>query len=461
MDLRGIAVAVALAAALSGCVDDEPATPGPGLDEESWQDVGARLFDRDHEHTLRELHTEVARGVEVLAASTLTGDGRSAGWYTEADVQGDLIAVTVVTGEAHVDLTTFLLDRKALPAIEVLGSFDEPGAYGDVKLDHQHKWAYVAYPGLRFSGLTSGVSFSIWDVSDPAAPQRLGQAFGAGCHMLNTMVLGGESYVWCVTVTGAAAYRIVETPAGVLAVPVEPGTPQSDPEVLRYLDYYSALTPLGPAILFAAHDMTAQLDSLTQDPVVVSAHELQGIRIFDVSIPEAAVEIGHWKGDGLDKPMERIHTVGMTEIDGRRIVFAATETYWNADPALYVIDFTDYAAPRLIMEWNPPGIEDDANGIYSTHNFQIVGSQVYLANFHAGTWALDFSQPEAPVTRGLRTPVRDTGYPHPDDVSVNHNWIWDVLVVDGYAIHTDAPAGIEVLLFDGDPAGDAEYTGFM
>lgn len=457
-------VALLVAGMTAGCLDEDTGGDGPdnvSADGVDWRAIGESLYDREHEHTLRELHHEHAIGVDVLAADTLTGDGTSGGYYTEADVQGDLIAVSVITGADHVDMDVYLLDRNALPEVSVLGKFSEPDAYGDVKLDRERPWAYVAYPGLRFSGVGTGTAFSIWDVSDPAAPQRLGQALGAGCHMLNTMVIAGEHYVWCVTVSGAAAFRIVEAGGLVTAVPVQPGNPQQDPEVARYLDYYAALTPLGPALLFAAHDMTAQYDPITGDPVLVSAHEIQGVRIFDTSVPEAAVEISRWRGEGLDRPLERVHTAGLTEIDGRRIAFAATETLWDADPAVYVIDFTDYDAPRFLFEWNPPGIPDDGMGTYSMHNFQIVGDQVYVANFHAGAWHLDFSVPEDPVVRGLRTPVRDTGYPYPEDVFVNNNWIWDVLIVDGYSIITDASAGIEVLSWHGDPAGDAAYTGFM
>lgn len=469
---------VALAALLSlgllaGCLDDDGDAGTDPVQQElaqlSWEELGDVVFDDEHEHNVRDQHTEVRRGVDVLDRSTFKeGDeDASLGEYTELDNEGDLIAMAVVTGSAGVDLRIVLLDRTALPDLVVLSTFDEPGAYGDVKIDEERPLVYVPYPGARFSTNVNepGRAFSIWDVSDPTAPVRVGEAAGGGCHMLNTLRIDGTSYVWCASVTGPTTFRVEELPAGgAVGVPVGSAFPQSDPETARYADYYTAISPLGPALLMAPHDMTAQVDPITGDPILVVAHELHGIRVFDISNPLAPLEIGHWRGESAETPIDRVHTALIAGIGDRRIAFGATETLFDVAPAMYIVDMTDFSDPQYLGTWLPPGVPHDDGLAYSLHNFQVVGERLYMANFHAGLWVLDVSDPSDPYPVALRTPVFDCSYPRPEESVVGHpidaNQIWDPIVVDGYTLITDIPCGVEVLHVEGDPAGDPEYTSF-
>lgn len=470
------AAALLLAAGtlLSGCLDDS----GDPTDEElrqadlarlSWEELGDVVFDDEHEHNLRDLHTEVLRNVEALDRSTFNPESEhvSLGEYTELDNEGDLLAMAVVTGSAGVDLRIVLMDRTALPEIRVLSTFDEPGAYGDVKIDEELPLVYVPYPGLRFSTNVNepGRAFSVWDVSDPTRPVRVGDAMGGGCHMLNTLRVAGTSYVWCASITGPTTFRVEELPNGdVVGVPVGSAFPQSDPETVRYSTYYSALTAAWPALLLAPHDMTAQADPLTGEPILVVAHELHGIRVFDVANPLAPIEVGHWRGESAEAPIDRVHTALLARIGDRRIAFGATETLFDVPPALYIVDMTDYADPQYLGTWIPPGIPHDDGLAYSLHNFQVVGERLYMANFHAGLWVLDMGDPSNPFPVALRTPVQDCGYPRPEESVAGHpldaNQLWDVIVVDGYTLVTDIPCGVEVLQVGGDPAGDEAYTSF-
>lgn len=477
--LRAAALAALLSVGLlAGCLDDggnDGGGEGQGdrtqrqLAQLSWEELGDVVFDDAHEHNLRDLHQEVSRNVRVMDRSTFnpSDDGVSLGEYTELDNEGDLVAMAVVTGDAGVGLRIVLLDRKALPELAVLATFDEPGAYGDVKIDEELPLVYVPYPGARFSTNANepGRAFSIWDVSDPTRPVRVGDAAGGGCHMLNTLRIDGTSYVWCASVTGPTTFRVEELPTGdVVGVPVGSAFPQSDPETARYADYYSAISPLGPALLLAPHDMTAQIDPLTGKPILVVAHELHGIRVFDVSNPLAPIEIGHWRGESAETPIDRVHTALVARIGDRRIAFGATETLFGVAPAMYIVDMTDYANPQYLGTWIPPGVPHDDGLAYSLHNFQVVGDRLYMANFHAGLWVLDVSDPSDPFPVALRTPVRDCAYPRPEESVVGHpidaNQVWDPIVVDGYTLITDMPCGVEVLRVDGDPAGDPEYTSF-
>lgn len=452
---------------LAGCLASTPAvkppTPGELLDRLDWTALGTLLYNETHDHTDRQIHVEVTRGLEVLAQTTLSEDGRSLGEYTEADVGHGMIAVAVTIGiEATVRVV--LLDANALPAVKILGAFEEPQAYGDVKFDPLRPLVYVAYP---LPTVPNGKAFSIWDVADPAHPKRMGEVPGVGCHMLHTMAIGPTSYVWCSAIDGAQPYEVVADPAGGwTAVPLGPAEPQSDPEVLRYTTYYAALGGTPRTWVTRVHDMTSQVDPFTGRPVLVTAHELQGVRIFDASQPEAPREIGAWRGQGLDGPMDRIHTVGLFKVGDRRVAFAATETFNKVPPSLYVIDFTDYAAPKLLAHWVPPGIRNDQGLVYSMHNFQVVGTRLYVCNFHAGLWVLDISDPAKPTPIALRTPVWDAQYPWPGRMDfpgfrMDENMFWDVVAVRGYLVATDMSAGIEVLHVHGDPAGDPAWTGIL
>lgn len=457
-----------LLALAAGCVSDGDAPPAAEADlahpELSWEQLGDLVFDDAHEHNIREGHAEVSRGLELLGYSPFSADGDSLGEYTELDNEGDLIALAVTTGEG-IDVRVVLLDRLALPRLKVLSTFDVPGAYGDVKLDEELPLVYVPYPGPRTGTGGNGLGFSIWDVSDVAHPRQAGQAPGAGCHMLNTIHVGGVPHVWCASLSGPTGYRIEPLPTGDwVGVPIDSAVPQSDPEVVRYGSYYSAITAQWPLLLLAPHDMTAQEDPLTGDPVLVVADEINGIRVFDISDPMAPLQLSAWRGTSGEDPIDRVHTALLADIGGRRIAFGATETLFDVPPELYVVDMTDYANPVELATWIPPGIVHDDGIAYSLHNFQVVGTRLYIANFHAGLWTLDVSDPSDPAPIALRTPVRECGYPRPDENVLGHpldaNQFWDPIVVDGYVLGTDIACGVEVWHVDGDPAGDPAYTSF-
>lgn len=455
------ALVLASVAAFAGCLgtSDLPSVDPTedALAALPWDEVGALLFQPGHDHTDRALHQEVTRGLDVLAQATLTADGKSAGEYFEADAENGILAVGIVTGPGS-DVRVVLLDVAALPELKILGSFDEPQAYGDIKVDPDDPLVYVA-----FTADVTGQAFSIWDISDPARPARVGAAPGPLCHMLHAQTIDGESYVWCAGVGGAQAFQIIDLPNGQRSgVAVGNAMVQRDPEVARYADYYTAISPIGPALATTPHDMTAQADPLTGDPIVVTAYELQGIRVYDVSTPSAPVEVSAWRGEGMDEPLERVHTVGLFEWQGKRIGVGTTETFSNVPPALYLVDFTDYANPTFLARWVPPGIDHDDSETtllaYSLHNFQFVGGRLYITNFHGGVWVLDLADPAAPREVAVHMQVLDTEYP--GSGSGNVNMYWDVVVENGYVVVTDMSSGIEVLHVEGDPGGDPAWRGF-
>ena len=472
LPLAALAVLAALPV-LAGCLSSHAGDPAAAqkarIDHMSWEDLGAMQYNVSdaHSHAIREEHSEVARNVTVTDFSTFSANGTSLGEYTELDNAHGLIAMAVTYGCCGVDTRIVLLDEKALPKLKVLGAFDVTGAYGDVKIDETLPLVYVPYPGPRFSGAANanGYGFSIWDVSDPAHAKMAGQAPGGGCHMLNTIHIDGTPYVWCASISGPTGYRIVQLPNGEwTGVPIDSAIPQSNPEILRYPTYYSSLTAAWPLLLLAPHDMTAQPDPVTHKPVLVVADEINGLRVFDIANPAAPVQLSAWRGENAESPIERVHTALLAELGGRRIAFGATETLFNVPPQLYIVDMTDYAHPKYLGTWIPPGEKTDGGLAYSLHNFQVVGTRLYIANFHGGMWVLDVSDPGTPAPVALRVDVRDTHYPRPDEnlagYPLNCNQFWDPIVVDGYLLGTDISSGVEVMHVDGDPAGDVNYTSF-
>jgi hypothetical protein len=458
-----------LAGCLSSKAPDSAAQERDRIAHMSFEEIGAMDYNVSdaHSHDIREEHTEVSRNVTVTDFSTFGADGNSLGEYTELDNEHGLIAMAVTTGCCGVDTRIVLLDEKALPKLKVLGTFDVAGAYGDVKIDETLPLVYVPYPGARFNGAAgaNGYGFSIWDVSDPAHAKMVGQAPGGGCHMLNTIHIDGVPHVWCASVSGPTGYRIVAMPGGqYTAVPIDSAIPQSNPELLRYTSYYSSLTAAWPLLLLAPHDMTAQEDPITHKPVLVVADEINGLRVFDIANPETPVQLSAWRGENAESPIERVHTALLADLGGRRIAFGATETLFNVPPQLYIIDMTDYAHPKYLGTWIPPGEKTDGGLAYSLHNFQVVGHRLYIANFHGGMWVLDVSDPANPYPVALRVDVRDMHYPRPDENLAGYpldcNQFWDPIVVDGYLLGTDISSGVEVMHVDGDPAGDVNYTSF-
>lgn len=222
-----------------------------------------------------------------------------------------------------------------------------------------------------------------------------------------------------------------------------------------------------PALLLISHDVMAEQDPLQpSNPIVVVSNELQGVRVFQSAPAGPMVQLSEWRGEGMNETMERIHSAQLVKIGDRRIGVATTETYWNAKPSVYLIDFTDYAHPKFLAVWHPPGIPDDKGGIFTTHQFQVVGDKLYVSVWHGGVWELNISDPAKPMPIALRVPVHDTHFPVPGGqlqagsivVFLDMDGIWDINVVNGYTLITDLPAGVEVLAFNGDPTGSASYN---
>mgnify|MGYP001796169356 CR=1 FL=1 len=126
------------------------------------------------------------------------------------------------------------------------------------------------------------------------------------------------------------------------------------------------------------------------------------------------------------------------------------------------------AHPKYLATGHPAGIADDAGGVFPRHNFQVVDTRVYVSVWHAGVYVFDVADPAHPRDLAMRTPAHASTFPEPGaqvtagsvNIFVDMDGVWDVLVVNGYTLLTDLPAGIEVLSIAGDPFGEPTYSSY-
>lgn len=456
-------VALLLAA---GCLGNDGPNNGP--DPGPPADL-ASVFELEHDHTDPVLHA-TTWGFEVLTRDALTGSDAPAGIAGEIDVANGLAAVHVQGARSG-----FALLDVSDPASPAYLSFFDASAFRpfearDVKLDPAGAYAYLALqlssPDAPGGGASSG-GFVVVDVKDPSSPVLVGQAAeaGRGCHMIRYWEHAGERVVYCASSQGLSYYAIEETPAAP-RTPVKAGTwvpPDAAALAGRTAAQPDPGSPLGTLIgtvtVLQPHDMTAQLDPLTDAPVLAAAYEVYGAILLDITDPLRPTPLGTWKGEGAEH-FDRIHTAAVYERDGRRIVLAVTEPFGLGVGAVFVVDMTEPAAPELLAEWNPPDDAPSHGGLFSTHNFQLVEDTLVMAHFHGGLWAFDLSSLERVEPTGLFHAMA-TAHDEGTASLTGAPSFWDVVVVDGYVLASDMPSGLVVLTHPSLAPGTAALDSFV
>ncbi|HET6404452.1 MAG TPA: hypothetical protein VFH78_07385 [Candidatus Thermoplasmatota archaeon] len=459
--MRGLIVLVLLASA--GCV--APAAVSPVSLEAP--PVLSAVFDIDHDHEDPALHA-MTWNATLLAHAHPELDGL--GWLemNELDLMGDLLLVGVNAGKPGEEASEggFLVfdvsDPTAPALLHYERSPDAASCIGDVKAGPGEAQVTLATQCARDA--SRGHGFVVYDLADPAAPRVLALApEGTSCHMVDTSVVGGVSYVYCASAVGAAVFRLTETPLGLQAVLVNPNLPL-EPTSARHLPLaMSEFGTAGPLFMVFPHDMTTQPDPLTGEPIVVVSHSYSGIRILDGRDPALGRVLGTWSGEGASS-YSWIHTAHAVVMDGRRIVVGITENVVNTPPRFWVVDFTDYANPVLLAEHDLAAQADSHDLVYSLHNFQVVGTRMYVAAYHGGVWALDLADPTAPREVGFALSGQPV-YVKPEGTfwGIGNNWaeqVWDVVVKDGYVFASDMASGLHVYAFEGAALGDASQRSF-
>lgn len=448
-----------------GCVT--PAAVDPAALAPDVPDLAAP-FDIDHDHEDTALHA-TRWNAELVVADHPLFDGLTFVTFEELDLMGEWLLVAVNAGTDTEGTTEggFLVydvaDPRAPRLLHYEVSPSDARCVGDVKAGPGETQVTLATQ-CSHDDLGQGRGFVVYDLRDPAAPTVV--ALGprkTQCHMVDVSVIDGESYVYCAGRYGAYAYQLVETPIGVEAVLVNPNTVR-EPTALAHLPHAVGEFGLaGPLFITGPHDMTTQADPLTGEPIVIVSHSYSGIRILDGKDPTLGSVLGVWDGEGASS-YSWIHTAQAIEMDGKRIVVGVTENVVNTPPRFWVVDFTDYANPVMLAEHDLAGQKDSRDLVYSLHNFQLVGTRMYVGTYHSGVWVLDLADPTAPREVAFALGGQET-YAKPEGtfLGIGNNWveqIWDVVVKDGYVFASDMSSGLLVYAVEGDPTGDKAYRSF-
>ena len=189
----------------------------------------------------------------------------------------------------------------------------------------------------------------------------------------------------------------------------------------------------------------------------------RGVWVVDVRDPAQPRTLGTWAGEDALLWDGKAHTTMATLLDGRRVVVTVPE--YASIPAVFVLDATDYAAMRLLGEWQPHADGDygDDPRLFSTHNFQVVEGKLYMAMYHGGVWVLDLRDPARIEVLAYHLPGAPEGGTPPGGPGPCAGCVpdtWDVVVHKGYVLAVDIPTGLHVLHLHGDPAGDPAYRSF-
>ena len=452
--LTAVALAIALMAA--GCLQPKDLV---GSEAPSLTTVPVALepyvnpIILEHDHDDLDAHS-IGSNVDLVGRDLMGANGPPGG-PGEIEVVGDYAYVALLGyGFAIVDISdpaapkTISTTSVDIPQTPVFGVYT-----ADLKVDATGNWIFVAMEVSTTPGVL------IYDATNKAAPELHGfwAAPGKllGCHMVEYAMIDEQEYLFCAPLDAAIYVG--------LFLPANPSGQRQVVTVGRWApatqDFAEWMVddPVshGQAYAGSGHDdMTFQIDPITKKPMLFVSFWSMGVWFLDISTPAVPVALGEWFGEGAELYRGNIHTTMMFQDDrGRRIVVSIPEV--ANPPAVFILDATDFAQPKVLHEWT--AVEDFGAqaGTFSTHNFQIVDQTLYLTHYHGGIIVIDLSTPETPVPVGSYMPHEPRADGEPYAVGV-----WDVVVSRGYMITADSNGGFYVLHFRPDPMGDDDHTSF-
>jgi hypothetical protein len=444
--MRAWLAALFLTLVFAGCTEKGNA---PGEDVETFTPTWTNPIVVDHEHDDVALHA-IANNMSLVGHTYMTPNGPPGG-LGEIDVAGDYAFV------ATFDHGFAIIDLSNASAPEMVSLFEIPtpmlplGRYtADLKVDGTGDWVFLAMELSEYPGVL------IVDTRDKTEPKVAGfwpePGLLLGCHMVEYAIINELEYLFCAPLDNAIYIGLLLPEAGGVreVVQVARWVPNSPAGVVDQVETISS----DPAAVVSGHqDMTYQLDPLDGTPMIYVSFWNLGLRIVDVSIPAAPVEVGFWDGGDAANYSGNLHTsMAWKSEDGRRLLASAPET--GTTPALFILDATDMSAPRILAEFQAKDEYGNASP-FSYHNFQYVAGKLYLAMYHGGIWVLDVTTPEVPTAVGTYL----THQPRPDGAPYSAS-PWDVVVWNGYVLTAESNTGIYVLHLDRDPAGNEDYASF-
>jgi hypothetical protein len=325
-------------------------------------------------------------------------------------------------------------------------------------------------------GVPHGYSAILVDLSDPAAPfvaDFYEYPGGRNVHSISTALIDGVRYV---ATSGLGA--IPCTLPNIAGNPV-PNPVPCEPQIPRYgnlLSHFDLLTveetPAGPRLVL--NNLIIPSDQAHLDPsllylsnghtdATVEKHPVSGdilayladwdgglhiVRIDDVGQTTPIASWGTAPGGDNSQMTGNVHSVRPVEglRDGKHLLLVGQEVVGR--PAgrptgqVAVLDVTDPSVPVRLARWTLP-VElawSPAQGLlFSTHYPVLSNDTLFVALYHGGVWAADFSQENWPDLPSIgvylpgEEPAGDVhvASPAPEVLEVLHLGGDDLLIFDG------------------------------
>jgi hypothetical protein len=332
--------------------------------------------------------------------------------------------LTTAEGQAQVQAAS---DQREVWQPEMLYRDACTGETREIATEH-----YVPYgPGLVLFGIQdpSEPTFEDWRSQPVVGPHSVGSHEVDGTLLATASVtnLAHEASYY-------SMFEIQDTLTGASLVPYStiraPGV--MSPELNGHVDAW-----------VEEHSQTGQ--------VLAYLANWNGLYVYDISTPQAPVEIGHWQ-DGDEGSMHTAYPFPETR-DGRQYLIAGQEVGQQGDRPtgwIYLLDVTDPTSPAEVSRWTlPVKPEWDAGGLqFSTHYVDVYEDTMFVSVNHAGLWAVDISEMEDP--RAIGTFVPDRPSPEPWNGGNHTPHVGDVVVDQDTGVITawDLAGGVYQLTFD-------------
>lgn len=246
-------------------------------------------------------------------------------------------------------------DRDQLPmvAVKLIGKVNVDNRGDPMGLTVAGKWTYLT---AADDGLI------VVDVSNPAAPQRVGS-----CRLLGSAR----------DIAVAGRYAYVAAREGGLRV-VDVSNPKAPAEVGFYRPRRTVregAVEAGPLIEAVA--VTGKYAYVTSNYVPKDKDHRQSVlHVLDISDPDAPTELGSFEASG--------QFLGVVAIGKYAYVIDKSGT-------LYVVDLSDPKAPAVVGSFHALG---EPHGVF------VAGKYAYVADDDGGMHIVDVSNPKAPMVVG-------------------------------------------------------------
>lgn len=436
----------------------------------------------DSGHTDASLHALSSDNLQLVAFHSLAGDGVS---FVDGNAE-----VTYHDGYAYVatlgDTSGFVIVDVTEPLLpEVVGRYSNPNVYSpDVKVTSDGKYAILSsHPGTTLASVlppqtnvlptrlpdptayaeeNHATGVTLVDVTDKTDPQFAAfyLAEPDGTHNTEYAKIDGRDLIFAVDRNKVQVLEITDTPTGVELVPI--ATITADDKWRDDLPGAVGTANPGAYLPPGSHDVVYQKHPVTGDELVYIAFGSAGSYIYNVNDPTAPSMVSNWRGLPADSSYYHYTMPLDIMIDERHITLVAPEIYNSGESTgtIAVLDTTNPREPQELGVWMLPGddlfIEEHYR--FSPHNMDVVDGKVFLANYHAGVWVLDFTCSgclESPESEGFYMPHEETDRKVDGEVVCSfwcqRPFVWGVVAgPDNLLFASDVESGLYILKYTPD-----------